>query len=273
MSELLISKKRKVVADGVFYAELNAFLAKELGQDGYAGVEVRVTPVRTEIIIRATNTLGVLGPNMRRIRELTSLVQKRFDFPEGNVELYVEQVRNRGLSAMAQAESLRFKLVSGVAVRKACYAVMRQVMEGKAKGVEVVISGKLRGQRAKSMKFTDGYMIRSGEASRRYVDYAVRDILLKQGILGIRISIMMDYDPTGKAGCSMRFPDKIEIKQVKEEDNQNVTVPQAIQAHSRSSGFQQQQQPHHQQQHQQQPQQTQSFQNAPHQQQSVSAHM
>jgi len=39
-----VSKKRKVVADGVFYAELNSFFEKELGLDGYSGVEVRVTP-------------------------------------------------------------------------------------------------------------------------------------------------------------------------------------------------------------------------------------
>ena len=37
---------------GVFNAELNEFLARTLGEDGYAGVEVRVTPIRTEIIIR-----------------------------------------------------------------------------------------------------------------------------------------------------------------------------------------------------------------------------
>ena len=41
---------------GVFNAELNEFLARTLGEDGYAGVEVRVTPIRTEIIIRATRT-------------------------------------------------------------------------------------------------------------------------------------------------------------------------------------------------------------------------
>jgi small subunit ribosomal protein S3e len=32
-----VSKKRKVVADGLFYAELNEFLTRELGEDGYAG--------------------------------------------------------------------------------------------------------------------------------------------------------------------------------------------------------------------------------------------
>ena len=50
---------------------------KELAEIGYAGVEVRVTPLRTEIIIKATRTQDVLGEKGQRIRELTSVVQKR----------------------------------------------------------------------------------------------------------------------------------------------------------------------------------------------------
>jgi len=34
-----ISKKRKFVQDGVFKAELNEFLTRELAEDGYSGVE------------------------------------------------------------------------------------------------------------------------------------------------------------------------------------------------------------------------------------------
>lgn len=49
------------MADGVFFAELNEVLTRELAEDGYSGVEVRVTPMRTEIIIRATRTQNVLG--------------------------------------------------------------------------------------------------------------------------------------------------------------------------------------------------------------------
>ena len=88
-----ISKKRKFVADGVFYAELNEVLTRELAEDGYSGVEVRVTPMRTEIIIRATRTQNVLGEKGRRIRELTSLVQKRFKFPQDSVEVFVLLLR------------------------------------------------------------------------------------------------------------------------------------------------------------------------------------
>ena len=44
-----ISKRLKFVADGVFYAELNEFFQRELAEEGYSGVEVRVTPTVTDI--------------------------------------------------------------------------------------------------------------------------------------------------------------------------------------------------------------------------------
>ncbi|CAG8547470.1 10259_t:CDS:2, partial [Racocetra fulgida] len=179
-----ISKKRK----------LNEFFTRELAEEGYSGVEVRVTPARTEIIIRATHTQEVLGEKGRRIRELTALIQKRFKFPENTVELYAEKVQNRGLCAIAQCESLRYKLLAGLA------------------GCEVVVSGKLRAARAKSMKFVDGFMIHSGQPIRDYVDTAVRHVMLRQGVLGIK-----DWDPTGKIGPKKSLPDVVNIMEPKEE--------------------------------------------------------
>nr|CAD7196156.1 unnamed protein product [Timema douglasi]CAD7256500.1 unnamed protein product [Timema shepardi] len=212
-----ISKKRKFVGDGVFKAELNEFLTRELAEDGYSGVEVRVTPTRTEIIIMATRTQNVLGEKGRRIRELTSVVQKRFSFPENSVELYAEKVATRGLCAIAQAESLRYKLIGGLAVRRACYGVLRFIMESGAKGCEVVVSGKLRGQRAKSMKFVDGLMIHSGEPTNDYVDTATRHVLLRQGVLGIKVKIMLPWDPNGKTGPKKPLPDNVSVVEPKEE--------------------------------------------------------
>ena len=48
-TQAAISKRRKFVADGVFYAELNEFFQRELAEEGYSGVEVRVTPTVTDI--------------------------------------------------------------------------------------------------------------------------------------------------------------------------------------------------------------------------------
>merc|ERR1712204_127793 len=212
-----MGKKRKFVADGVFYAELNEFLMRTLAEDGYAGVEVRVTPIRTEIIIRATRTREVLGEKGRRIRELTAVVQKRFRFPENSVELFAERVENRAACAMAQAESLRYKLLGGLAVRRACYGVVRFIMENGAKGCEVVISGKLRAQRAKAMKFKDGYLISTGEPKNHYIDEAVRHVLMRQGVLGVKVKIMLAYDPEGKMGPSLPMPDNVIVHEPKDE--------------------------------------------------------
>merc|ERR1712078_187782 len=200
------SKKRKFVADGVFYAELNELLTRELSSDGYSGVEVRTTPLKTEIIIRAT-----------RIRELTSLVQKRFKFPDSSVELYAERVNNRGLCAIAQCESVKFKLIGGLACRRACYGVVRFVMESGAKGCEVTVSGKLRGQRAKCMKFKDGYFVSSGQPCRDFVETATRHVLMRMGMIGISVKIMLPWDPEGKLGPKQPMPDVVTVYEPKED--------------------------------------------------------
>jgi len=215
--KMQISKKRKFVREGLFRAELNEFLMRELAEDGYSGLEIRVAPSRTEIIIMATRTQNVLGDKGRRIRELTSVVTKRFGFAVGTIELYAEKVGVRGLCAIAQAESLRYKLVGGLAVRRACYGVLRFIMESGAKGCEVVVSGKLRGQRAKSMKFVDGLMIHSGDPTNHYVDTATRHVLLRQGVLGIKVKIMLPWDPNGKIGPRKPLPDHVAIVEPKDE--------------------------------------------------------
>lgn len=67
-------------------------------------------------------------------------------------------------------------------------------MENGAKGCEVVVSGKLRGQRAKSMKFVDGLMIHSGEPVNEYVNAATRHVLLRQGeFSGIAFVFLVIY--------------------------------------------------------------------------------
>jgi small subunit ribosomal protein S3e len=50
-----------VVDDGVLHAEMHELLSRVLAEEGYTGVEIRVTPIRTEIIIKATRTQAVLG--------------------------------------------------------------------------------------------------------------------------------------------------------------------------------------------------------------------
>jgi small subunit ribosomal protein S3e len=162
-------------------AELHEFLTRELAEDGYSGIDVRTAPSRIEIIISAANVQNVLGDRGRRIRELKSLIQKRFDFKNKEVELFVDKITQRGLCAVTQAELICYKLIGGLTVRSACYSVLRFTMESGAKGCEVVVAGKIKGQRAKSIKFVDGLMIHSGDPCNDYVNVATKHVLLRQG--------------------------------------------------------------------------------------------
>ncbi len=90
--------------------------------------------------------------------------------------------------SLYRREAQRLTLgVTLACLHRACYGVLRFVMESGAKGCEVIVSGKLRAARAKSMKFKDGYMVSSGEPARYYLDRAVRHVLLRQGVLGIKV--------------------------------------------------------------------------------------
>ncbi|ABN64986.1 predicted protein [Scheffersomyces stipitis CBS 6054] len=216
MVSAILSKKRKLVADGVFYAELNEFFTRELAEQGYAGVEVRKTPTKLEVIVKASNTQGVLGEQGRRIHELTSLLVKRFKLSPEGIVIYAERVEERGLSAAVQAEGLKAKLLSGLPIRRAAYGVLRFAMGAGAKGVEVVISGKLRAARAKSQKYSDGFMIHSGQPTKDFIDIAIRHVLMRQGVLGIKVKIMKD--PAANRFGPKSLPDAVKISEAKDED-------------------------------------------------------
>ena len=70
-----------VTGEVPFKDKLHCFMSKQMGtEDGYSGVEV-IT--RTEIIILAKRTQNI---ELRK-RELTTLIQEQFNFPEGTVEV------------------------------------------------------------------------------------------------------------------------------------------------------------------------------------------
>jgi small subunit ribosomal protein S3e len=99
-------------------------------------------------------------------------------------------------------------------------------MESGAKGCEVVVSGKLRAARAKSMKFTDGFMIHSGQPVRDFVDSATRHVLLRQGVLGVKVKIFSDELPGGKG--KKPLPDAVFIVEPKEIDMMPVGEPRSV---------------------------------------------
>lgn len=60
-------------------------------------------------------------------------------------------------------------------------------------------------------------MIHSGQPAKDFIDEATRHVLLRQGVLGIKVKIMRGSDPEGKSGPSKSLPDTVTIIEPKEE--------------------------------------------------------
>jgi len=216
-----LNTKKKFVADGIFNAELNGFLSKVLGMEGYAGIEIRATSVSTEIRIRVAKHDELKEKGARRVREIKSLIEKRFNFndEDNKVELTMRPLEyDRALCAAANAENLKYKLLSGTPVRMAVNNILGGVMRRNAIGCEIIISGKTRGQRAKAQKYNGGYLISTGQPEKEFIDTAVRHVNMRAGVLGVKVKIMMAVEK--KVGNVTKvMPDFIKILDPKDENN------------------------------------------------------
>ena len=163
--------------------------------------------------------------NSIKVNELRGLIEQRFGFNrEGSnhkFSLHLKRTFHRGIEAQEQAEHLKKRLLMGTPARSAAMNVIRNMLNKGAKGCEVIISGKLRQQRAKSMKYKDGFMIHTGQPKKVFISSAVRHLELKQGIMGIKVKIMLPYNPEvnkGKGfGVGEPLPDVITFKEIKRE--------------------------------------------------------
>merc|ERR1711939_534546 len=129
----------------------------------------------------------------------------------------IEDVRDQALCAAANVEVLKNALLNGKPVRMAVNGVMNTVMRKKAIGCLVMVSGKVRGQRAKAQKYVSGYLISTGQPKKEFIDTAIRHVNMRQGVLGLKVMIMADVKK-GKGENLKLMPDYIEIRDPKDGD-------------------------------------------------------
>ncbi|USS40873.1 30S ribosomal protein S3 [Thermococcus aggregans] len=200
--------ERYFIKEGIKEMLIDEYLEKELRRAGYGGLDIKKTPLGTKVIIFAERPGFVIGRGGRKIRELTRILERQFGLENPQIE--VEEIKNPYFNAKVQATRLAQALERGVHFRRAAYAAIRAIMNNGARGVEIRISGKLTGERAKSVRFYQGYIAKVGNPAETLVSRGYAQALLKLGVIGVKVSIMPP---------DARLPDEIEIieKPVEEE--------------------------------------------------------
>lgn len=195
-----MSVVKHFMTESIKRTEIDEYLQKKLDRAGYGGVNISKTPLGTHILIYAMRPGIVIGRGGETIRELASFLGEKFGV--SNPQISVSEIEVPELNAHVVASRVASALQRGVHFRRAGYWSLNQVMEAGALGCEIVISGKLRTERARFEKFRAGYLIKCGEPSLKYMQKAVAHVQLKQGMFGIRVRIL----PPDTV-----FPDKLTI--------------------------------------------------------------
>jgi small subunit ribosomal protein S3 len=195
-----MSVVKHFITESLKKTEIDEFLEKKLENAGYGGVTISKTPLGTHMVIYAMRPGLVIGRGGESIKELASILEEKFKV--SNPQISVSEIEIPELNAYVVASRIAAALQRGIHFRRAGFWALNQVMDAGALGAEIVISGKLRTERARFEKFRAGYLARCGEPSLKYTRKAEVHVQLKPGIFGVRVKIM----PPDAV-----FPDKIQI--------------------------------------------------------------
>ena len=180
--------EKDFVTEGLRRTRIDEYLEKELERAGYGGMDVQITPLGTMVVVYAERPGMVIGRGGKNVRSITNTLKNEFGLDNPQIE--VKEVEVPELNPKIMAYKVANMLQRGMHFRRVAYSTIRRIMGAGAQGVEITISGKIRGSRSAVAKFDEGYIKKCGEPSIRLVEEGFATVQLKPGVLGIYVRIM-----------------------------------------------------------------------------------
>ena len=199
--------EKDFVTEGLKRTRIDEYLERELERAGYGGMEIQVTPLGTMVVVYAERPGMVIGRGGKTVRSITQNLKTGYGLENPQVE--VKEVEIPELNPKIMAHKIAAMLQRGMHFRRVAYTALRRIMGAGAQGVEVTISGKIRGSRSACAKFSDGYIKKCGEPATRFVRQGFATVQLKPGVLGINVRIMPP---------DVVLPDKVDILKIEVEE-------------------------------------------------------
>ena len=221
-----MSAVKNVIKDNYNMMLLKDYLRAKIKDAGFANAEVSKTPTGTRIVLHVTRPGIVIGRKGTGIKELTEKLES--DFGMKNPQIAVEEITKPELSPEVMCNRMASHLERGTAFRRATMWTIQQIMEGGAMGVEITISGKLRGDRSAFEKHSQGILPRAGHHANVIVSEDIAHVGTPMGLIGVRIRIAQkeklipEFEMKGKTQA-----EKDEEIRVKKESDDIIAMAQS----------------------------------------------
>jgi len=182
-----MTQVKNVIRDNYNAMLLNEFLRKEIKDAGFSKFDITKTPTGTRVTLYVTRPGIVIGKKGFGIKALTQKLET--DYGLKNPQIAVEELAKPELSPSVMCNRMGSHIERGTAFRRATMWTMNQIMEAGAMGVQISISGKLRGDRSAFEKHVQGILPRAGNYAQNVVSEDIVHVKTKMGLIGIRIRI------------------------------------------------------------------------------------
>ncbi len=209
-----MSSVKNVIKDNYNMMLLKDYLREAIKEAGFSHAEISKTPTGTKVALHVTRPGIVIGRKGSGIREITEKLST--DFGLKNPQVLVVEIDKPELSPSVMCNRMASHLERGIAFRRATMWTLKQIMEAGAMGVQITISGKLRGDRSAFEKHTSGVLPRAGHHAEVIVDEDIAHVNTPMGLIGIRIRIARKEKFVPEFELRAEKPPARKAKQVKD---------------------------------------------------------
>ncbi len=183
--------EKQVVAQKLKEKEIEEAVFSSLGKLSCSHIKMQRTPLGEKISVFTSRPGLIVGKKGANIKMLTEMLKTKFNME--NPQLEVVEIENPLIDAASVVRSLisGFDRFGPKRFKAMAYRAIEEALRSGAKGIEIVIGGRgVPGERAKSWRFSAGYLKKSGDISENFMDRAYESANLRSGTIGIKVSIL-----------------------------------------------------------------------------------
>ena len=161
------------------------YIKKKLFTSGISQVEIERAGGRVKITIHTGKPGMVIGRGGAGIEELRKNLVK---FTDAQIDVNIAEVKQQDMSSVLVAENIAAQLEKRIAFRRAMKQAVGRTMKAGAKGIKVMVSGRLGGAEiARSESYREGSI--PLHTLRADIDYGTAEAHTTYGRIGIKVWI------------------------------------------------------------------------------------
>ena len=165
--------------------KIREYIKKNVINSGVSKVMIERTSNKCYVTIYTSRPGFVIGKKGSDIDKIKNNLSK---FTKNEVTLNIKEVKKPETNAYLVAENIAQQLVKRIAYRRAMKRAMQSAMRLNAKGIKVMLSGRLAGNEIARTEWLREGSIPS-HTLRADIDYGISEALTTYGIIGVKVWI------------------------------------------------------------------------------------